>query len=269
MAPFHVLIPARFASTRLPAKALADIAGKPMVVRVAERAAASRAASVHVATDHADIAAACRAHGIAVLMTRADHPTGTDRLAEAAAQLGLDSRAIVVNVQGDEPLVPVVLVDAVALALDEAPQAAIATACHPIHDMAEFLNPNVVKLLRACSGEALAFSRAPMPWPRDLAGMPACGTERTSGATLPSLPAGFPAWRHIGMYAYRVSFLHAFGSLPVAPIEQAESLEQLRALWHGHRIVSVVADSAPPAGVDTFADLERVRAWFDQHGQSS
>jgi 3-deoxy-manno-octulosonate cytidylyltransferase (CMP-KDO synthetase) len=258
MGVFHAIIPARHASTRLPAKALADIGGKPMVVRVAERARQSRAASVHVATDHPDIAAVCREHGVAVLMTSPHHPTGTDRLAEAAVLLGLASDQIVVNVQGDEPLVPIALVDQVADALAQSPLAAIATACHPLHEANEFGNPNVVKVVLDAAGFALYFSRAPIPWPRDQAGLasglPAC------------LPEALPVLRHVGMYAYRVSFLEAFASMPVAPIEQAESLEQLRALWHGHRIRVVTTDDAPPAGVDTPADLERVRRWFERQG---
>ena len=269
MSDFHVIIPARHASTRLPAKALADIAGKPMVVRVAERARKSSAAGVHVATDHGEIAAACRAHGIAVLMTDPAHPTGTDRLAEAVGQLGLAADAIVVNVQGDEPLVPVSLIEAVASALAQAPLASIATVCHPLSDTAEFLNPNVVKVVLDAAGFALYFSRAPIPWPRDLAGLPAAGVECRAGQTIPALPAGLAVFRHIGMYAYRVSFLAAFASMSVAPLEQAESLEQLRALWHGHRIRVITTLEAPPAGVDTPADLARVRDWFDRHRQSS
>ncbi len=269
MSVFHAIIPARHASTRLPAKALADIAGKPMVVRVAERARQSRADSVHVATDHPAIASACRDHGVAVLMTSSHHSTGTDRLAEAAALLGLAPDDIVVNVQGDEPLVPVALVDEVAEALAQSPLAAIATACHPLHDVAEFVNPNVVKVVLDAAGFALYFSRAPIPWPRDLAvppfGWPAnAGAPEASVGPSSGLPAALPVLRHVGMYAYRVSFLTAFASMPAAPIEQVESLEQLRALWNGHRIRVVTTREAPPPGVDTPADLERVRGWFER-----
>ena len=253
-AAFHVLIPARLASSRLPEKALLPIAGLPMVVRVAERARACGAASVHVATDHPAIAAACAAQGVAVLMTRADHPSGTDRLAEAAAQLQLPDEAIVVNVQGDEPLMPLGLPGAVAQALAERPDAAMATACHRITDAADFLNPNVVKVVGDERGYALYFSRAPIPFPRD------AWAALQSGA--PALPPGMPCLRHIGLYAYRGGFLRRYAGLAPAAIERAESLEQLRVLAHGYRIALVEAEEAPPAGVDTAEDLARVRALF-------
>jgi len=256
---FNVIIPARYASTRLPAKALADIAGKPMVVRVAERARASGAASVHVATDHAEIAGACAAHGIAALMTDSGHPTGTDRLAEAAAQLSLADDAIVVNVQGDEPLMPPALIRDVAVALARDPGAAIATACHAIEEWADFLSPHVVKVVGDGAGRALYFSRAPIPYPRDALAAVTSGPPR--GALPPAMQGG-GFFRHIGLYAYRAAFLHAYAALAPSPLEQWEALEQLRALAHGYRIALVHAEAAPPAGIDTQADLERARAMF-------
>ncbi len=252
---FTVLIPARFASTRLPGKPLADIAGKPMVVRVAERAQGSGAARVVVATDDARVEAAVAAHGIAVCMTRADHPTGTDRLAEAAALLALPDDAIVVNVQGDEPLLDPALMRRMAEVLAARPDAAIATACHPIDDAAEAFNPNVVKVVLDVAGYALYFSRATIPWARD-----AFATARDA------LPAGLPLYRHYGLYAYRVSFLRAYPRLAPAPIERFEALEQLRALWHGYRIAVEVTPGTPAPGIDTPEDLARVRALFAAAG---
>jgi 3-deoxy-manno-octulosonate cytidylyltransferase (CMP-KDO synthetase) len=248
---FTVLIPARYASTRLPGKPLLDIAGKPMVVRVAERARASGAARVIVATDDERIRAAVADHGIDVLMTRSSHPTGTDRLAEAAAQLGLDDKAIVVNVQGDEPLLEPELIRAVADTLTTHSDAAIATACHLIDDPAEAFNPNVVKVVLDRNGYALYFSRATIPWARD--GFAAAPNK---------IPLGMPLYRHYGLYAYRTSFLRHFPSLSPATIERFEALEQLRALWHGHRIIVSITRGAPAPGVDTEEDLKRVRAWF-------
>jgi len=250
-APFTVIIPARYASMRLPGKPLADIAGKPMVVRVAERAAAAGADRVVVATDDDRIKAAVEAHGIAVCLTAADHATGTDRLAEAARQLGLPDDAIVVNVQGDEPLMSPVLIRAVACLLAANPDVAIATACHPITDAAEAFNPNVVKVVLDAKGHALYFSRATIPWARD-----AFAGSRSA------VPHGLPLYRHYGLYAYRVGFLRAFPALAHAPIERFEALEQLRALWHGFRIVVEISAGAPAPGVDTPADLDRVRARF-------
>jgi 3-deoxy-manno-octulosonate cytidylyltransferase (CMP-KDO synthetase) len=250
---FTVLIPARYASTRFPGKPLADVAGKPMIVRVAERARASGAERVAVATDDARIAAAVAAHGFAACMTRADHATGTDRLAEAAVALGLPDDAIVVNVQGDEPLLEPALIREMAALLAAHPAAAIATACHPIADAAEAFNPNVVKVVLDRSGHALYFSRATIPWARD-----AFAADRDV------LPAGLPLHRHYGLYAYRVGFLRAFPALPPAPIERFEALEQLRALWHGYRIVVLVTTGTPAPGVDTPEDLERVRALYGQ-----
>jgi 3-deoxy-manno-octulosonate cytidylyltransferase (CMP-KDO synthetase) len=253
---FTVLIPARHASTRLPGKPLADIAGKPMVVRVAENARASGAARVVIATDDARIADAARLHGVDACLTRSDHPTGTDRLAEAAIALGLDDDAIVVNVQGDEPLLASALVARMAALLASRPDAAIATACHPIHDAAEAFNPNVVKVVLDRAGFALYFSRATIPWARDAFGtLPA-------GAVPDRLPDGLPIYRHYGLYAYRAGFLRRFPTLAPAPIERFEALEQLRALWHGERIVVEVTAGTPAPGVDTPEDLERVRTLY-------
>ncbi len=248
---FTVLVPARYASTRLPGKPLADIAGKPMVVRVAERAQGSGAARVVVATDDARVHAAVAAHGIEVLMTRADHPTGTDRLAEAAAALGLPDDAIVVNVQGDEPLLDPALMRRMAELLAEKPQAAIATACHPITDIAEAFNHNVVKVVLDAAGCAMYFSRATIPWARD-----AFARMRTA------LPEGLPLYRHYGLYAYRTAFLRAYPTLAASPLEGFEALEQLRALWHGYRIAVEVTHGTPAPGIDTPEDLARVRALF-------
>jgi 3-deoxy-manno-octulosonate cytidylyltransferase (CMP-KDO synthetase) len=248
---YTVIIPARMASSRLPDKPLADIAGMPMVVRVAQRAAQSRAARVVVAADDPRVVQACQAHGIEALLTRQDHVSGSDRLAEACELLGLPDEALVVNVQGDEPLIPPQLIDEVARVLAERPEASMGTAAHAIHDLAEFTNPNVVKVVMDARQLALYFSRAPIPWWRD-------GQQDGSFKALPS-PAPL---RHIGIYSYRASFLRQFPQLPAAPIETLESLEQLRALWHGHRIAVHVTDAAPGPGVDTPADLERVRGIF-------
>lgn len=230
---------------------LADVAGKPLVVRVAERARESGAASVVVATDHEAIAAAVRAHGFQAVLTRTDHPSGTDRIAEAAAHLGLASDALVVNVQGDEPLIEPGLIRAVAALLEATPEAAIATACHPIHDAEEFFNPNVVKVVLDAQGYARYFSRAPIPWARDAF----AGGRHT-------IPTGLPCFRHVGIYAFRGAFLAEFPRLAPAPLEQFEALEQLRALWHGFHIAVAKRPDAPHAGVDTQQDLERVRAIF-------
>jgi 3-deoxy-manno-octulosonate cytidylyltransferase (CMP-KDO synthetase) len=248
--PFTVLIPARLASTRLPDKPLADIAGLPMVVRVARRAMESRAESVVVAGDDARIVAACQAHGVRALLTRTDHASGSDRLAEACTQLGLADEAIVVNVQGDEPLIEAALIDAVAQTLAEHPDAAMSTAAHAIDSPEEFNNPNVVKTVLDANGNALYFSRAPIPWWRD--GFAVNGTQ--------AVPLSPPALRHIGIYGYRASFVRGFPSLPPAPVEATEALEQLRALWHGHRIAVHVSSHAPGPGIDTPEDLARVRA---------
>ena len=246
---FTVLVPARLASTRLPRKPLAEIGGVPMVVRVARVAAASGAERVTVAADSAEIVDACAAHGVEALLTRTDHASGTDRLAEAVEHLGLADDAIVVNVQGDEPLMPAAVVRRVAEALADRTDCAIATACHPLHDAVEFFSPNVVKVVLDTSGRALYFSRAPIPWSRDAF---AIGRDR--------LPPGLPARRHIGLYAYRAGFLRRFPQLPPASLEQHESLEQLRALAHGLGIAVIELPEALPPGVDTPEDLERVRA---------
>ena len=256
MPDFVALIPARLASTRLPDKPLADIGGVPMIVRVARRAAESGASRVVVATDAGSVAHAARAHGIEALMTRADHPSGTDRLAEAADALGLPDACIVVNVQGDEPLIPPVLIADVARALEASPECAIATAAHPVETADEYLNPNFVKVVTDARGRAAYFSRAPIPFDRDaMKGFPAT----LPGALSPELAAN-PPLRHIGLYAYRVSFLRAFPGLARSPLEAIESLEQLRALWHGFQIAVMRVEHAPPGGVDTPEDLERVRA---------
>ena len=256
MAAFQVVIPARYASARLPGKPLADIGGKPMVVRVLEQARRSGAASVWVATDHETVLNAVTAAGGDALMTRSDHPSGTDRLAEVVDALGWAADDIVVNVQGDEPLIDPALIAAVAQALADDPEAAIATAAHPIGDAAEFFNPNVVKVVCDARGHALYFSRAPMPWARD-----AFALARET------IPAGLPAQRHIGIYAYRVAFLRRHASLSVSPLEQWEALEQLRAIEHGIRIraVETLYDSF---GVDTPDDLEQVRRLLTVHTSS-
>jgi 3-deoxy-manno-octulosonate cytidylyltransferase (CMP-KDO synthetase) len=248
---FTVLIPARLASTRLPDKPLADIGGKPMVVRVAERARqCAGAARIVVAADSERIAQACRDHGVDVVLTRADHPSGSDRLAEACELLGLQGEDMVVNVQGDEPLIDPRLIDAVGALLARHPHAAMSTAAHPIASVEEFTNPNVVKVVLQADGLALYFSRAPLPWWRD-----------GFGGGITALPALQPL-RHIGIYGYRAGFLRGFPQLPPAPVESCEALEQLRALWHGHRIAVHVTADDPGAGVDTPADLERVRRVF-------
>lgn len=250
---FTVLVPARLASTRLPNKPLADIAGVPMVVRVAQRASESGAARVVVAGDDPSIIEACKAHGVEVVLTRQDHPSGTDRLAEACEQLGLDGDDIVVNVQGDEPLIDPALIDAVASTLATHAQAAMSTAAHEIDSVGDFMNPNVVKVVLDAQGNAMYFSRAPIPWWRD---------GSANGAAPTVLPAAPAPLRHIGIYGYRAGFVRRFPSLPPSPVEATEALEQLRALWHGHRIAVHVSDAAPGPGIDTPEDLARVRAVF-------
>jgi len=253
-AAFHILIPARLGSTRLPRKPLADIGGAPMVVRVAQRALASQALSVTVAADDPAIVQACQRHGIAALLTRPDHASGSDRLAEACALLGWPDEALVVNLQGDEPLMAPELLQAVAQQLQQHPDCVMSTAAHPLHNAADFLNPNVVKVVLDAHGRALYFSRAPIPHWRD---RPAAPTADPACAQQP------PPLRHIGVYGYRVGFLRRFPLLPAAPLEQCEALEQLRVLWHGERIAVHVTQQAPGPGVDTPADLERVRALWD------
>ena len=248
---FIAVIPARFASTRLPGKPLADIADKPMVVRVAEQAGKSGATRVVIATDHPDVKAAAEQHGYFAMMTRADHAQGTDRIAEVAAQLKLGDDAIVVNVQGDEPLIDPQLIAKVAETLAAMPDAAMATAAHVITDAHEFFSPNVVKVVCDQQGYAHYFSRAPIPYARD-----------AFATTKSTLPEHFPALRHIGIYAYRASFLKRYATLAPAPAEQFESLEQLRAMFHGYRIAVHIWDGALVPGVDTPEDLERVRGMF-------
>ena len=252
MIDFHVVIPARFASSRLPGKPLLPIAGKPMVVRVAEQAAQSGARQIWIATDHPPIVAAVHEHGFKACLTQAHHASGTDRISEVVQQHDWPDDTIVVNVQGDEPMIPPALIRAVAQHLHEHPECAIATACHPIHDEASMRNPNIVKAVVDKNGNALYFSRAPIPWPRD-------AFAQADSA----LPEGLPVLRHIGIYAYRASFLRTYGRLAPAQIEQFEALEQLRALWHGYKIGVTITQDAPPAGVDTEADLQMARKSFE------
>ncbi len=249
---YTVLIPARLASTRLPNKPLADLCGAPMVVRVAQRVRAGVAASTRivVAGDHSSIVDACHAHGFDAVLTRQDHPSGSDRLAEASMLLGLQPDDIVVNVQGDEPLINPELVQAVAEVLHLHPAASMGTAAHAIDNVADFVSPNVVKVVTDSVGMALYFSRAPIAWWRD---------GFIHGVQ--SLPQPAPL-RHIGIYSYRVGFLQQFPCLTQAPIEVTEALEQLRALWHGYQIAVHISHESPGPGVDTPQDLERVRALF-------
>ncbi len=250
---FTVIIPARYASSRFPGKPLADIAGKPMVVRVAMQAAKSGAQEVIVATDHAEIARVVEAHGFEAMMTRKDHATGTDRLAEVAAKRRFGAKHVVVNVQGDEPLIPPALIRSVAASLEKHRDAAIATACHPIHSAEEFANPNVVKVVFDNAGYALYFSRAPIPYARD-----AFAQQKSATQGIKDVPQKLPAYRHLGIYAYRCGFLSAFKKMRPVAIEQFEALEQLRAMAYGHRISVAVTRSAPHPGVDTPQDLARL-----------
>ncbi|PWV59504.1 3-deoxy-manno-octulosonate cytidylyltransferase [Plasticicumulans acidivorans] len=245
---FRVAIPARFASTRLPGKPLRLIAGRPMLEHVWQQALASGASEVVIATDDARIVDAAQSFGAEVALTRADHASGTDRLAELADIRGWADEDIIVNVQGDEPLLPPALIRETALALAAHPQAGIETLAAPLAEH-ELFDPNAVKLVTDAEAYALYFSRAPIPWHRD---------RFARGAR--ELPPGIPYWRHIGLYAYRTSVLRRYPQLAPSPLEQAESLEQLRALWHGIRIHVLLTDVMPPAGVDTEADLARVEA---------
>lgn len=245
--PFTVLVPARLSSSRLPNKPLADLAGVPMVVRVARRAAQSRATRVVVACDHLSIVQACQDHGVQAVLTRDDHVSGSDRLAEACEQLALTGDDVLVNVQGDEPLIEPDMIDAVADLLALRSDCSMSTVAHAIDNPDEYINPNVVKVVLDAQHTALYFSRAPIPWWRD--GMAA-------GAN--ALPQPHPL-RHVGLYGYRAGFLRSFPTLSVAPLEALESLEQLRAMWHGHRIAVHITPHAPGPGVDTPEDLARVR----------
>ncbi|GAA6141133.1 3-deoxy-manno-octulosonate cytidylyltransferase [Hydrogenophaga sp. 5NK40-0174] len=254
MASYVALIPARMASSRLPGKPLLDIGGLPMVVRVARQVAKSGAEATVVATDDDRIATVCAAHGVDCVMTSSHHPSGSDRLAEACGLLDLHGDRLVVNVQGDEPLIEPALIDAVADALVRHPACDVSTAAHPIDNMADFLNPNVVKVVTDQTGVASYFSRAPIPWSRE--GM--SDLSKPAATNPNALPRPAPL-RHIGLYAYKAGFLRQFPTLAEAPTERLEALEQLRALWHGHRIAVHVTDTVPSPGVDTQADLERVR----------
>ncbi|MEQ1805133.1 MAG: 3-deoxy-manno-octulosonate cytidylyltransferase [Burkholderiaceae bacterium] len=251
---FTVLIPARMASTRLPRKPLADIAGTPMVVRVAQQASRSGAGRVVVAADHADILAACAAFGVHAILTRENHSSGSDRLGEACEILGLDGADVVLNVQGDEPLIDPGMIDSCASLLAQRTDCVMATAAHAIDDAAELDDPNVVKVVLDAAGRALYFSRAPIPWWRD-------GRSAARSGAAGALPSPAPL-RHVGLYAYRAGFLRRFSALTASPLEAIESLEQLRVLWHGERIAVHVSEARPGPGVDTLADLERVRALF-------
>ncbi|HSH88155.1 MAG TPA: 3-deoxy-manno-octulosonate cytidylyltransferase [Methylophilus sp.] len=244
---FKVVIPARFASSRLPGKPLLDIAGKPMVIQVAILASKSQASEVVIATDHAPITQVAEQFGFAFVMTREDHPSGTDRIAEVVQTMGWSDETIVVNVQGDEPLIDPLLINEVAQALAQDTQAAMATACHPIHDMAAFESSNIVKVVLNANGQALYFSRAPIPYPRDA-----------------EYREQLVAHRHIGIYAYRVGFLKQYAGLPVTALEKIESLEQLRVLYHGYKIAVTITENAPASGVDTQADLDAVRDIFSR-----
>ncbi|MDR3221199.1 MAG: 3-deoxy-manno-octulosonate cytidylyltransferase [Candidatus Accumulibacter sp.] len=247
---FKAVVPARYASTRLPGKPLLDLGGKPMAARVAERALQSGAEEVWVATDHPDVLRAMEAQGLSVLLTRADHPTGTDRLAEVVERRGWSDEVIVVNVQGDEPLIDPELIARTARQLAES-GADIATVAHPIDNPADFFAPNVCKVVCKANGDALYFSRAPIPFARD---------HFAQGKD--SLPEGIPAYRHVGLYAYRAGFLRAYARLAPSPAERFEALEQLRALWHGYRISVLVSGHSPMPGVDTPEEAARMQAWF-------
>lgn len=244
---FKVVIPARYASVRLPGKPLLDIAGKPMVIRVAEKANQSGAETVVIATDFEKIMQVAEEHQVDALMTRVDHQSGTDRIAEVAQALNWDDDDVVVNVQGDEPLIDPVLIQEVALTLAHSKEAVMATACHAINDEASILNPNIVKVVLDVGGHALYFSRSPIPYPRN-----------------DEYKQNILAYRHIGIYAYRVGFLKQYAELSVTQLEKIESLEQLRVLHHGYKIAVSVTDNAPAVGVDTQADLDDVRRIFTE-----
>ncbi len=248
---YTVVIPARYGSTRLPGKPLLDIAGKPMLQRVWEQARRSAAREVVIATDDERIMAVAEGFGARVCMTSPDHPSGTDRLHEVAAYFGWGDEQIVVNVQGDEPMMPPGVIDQVAHNLAAHTQAGIATLCEGIVDIAELLDPNAVKVVCDRRGMALYFSRAAIPWPRE---------HFRSGRD--AMPTHGNWYRHIGIYAYRTAFLHQYVTWQPAPLEQLEQLEQLRALYNGVGIHVATAAEAVPPGVDTQADLDAVRARF-------
>lgn len=251
---FTVVIPARYASTRLPAKPLKNIAGKPMIQHVYERACESNARQVIIATDDARIEAVAKSFGAQVCMTSASHTSGTDRLQEVVASLGLADDEIVVNVQGDEPLIPAQVINQVAENLAAMANASMATLSEPIHSLADFRNPNIVKVVADVDGRALYFSRAPIPWPRD----------HFAQVDVNNLPENFPAQRHIGIYAYRVGLLHKFVTWSPAPLEKIESLEQLRVMWNGQVIHIAEAVIAVPGGVDTEEDLQRIKSLLEK-----
>jgi 3-deoxy-manno-octulosonate cytidylyltransferase (CMP-KDO synthetase) len=244
----HIIIPARYNSTRLPGKPLADVAGKPLIQRVHECAAKTGATAITIATDDERIRQAAEKFGARVCMTSPQHRTGTDRLAEVIEKQAIGADEIVVNLQGDEPQMPPELIREVAGKLAARKDAMVATACHAIHDRESLVNPNVVKVVCDAEGYALYFSRAAIPWPREV-------MARQSGVAI-------QAYRHIGLYAYRAGFVRRYASWPPCPPEEAEQLEQLRVLWHGERIVVHEAREMPEAGVDTPEDLERVREIF-------
>ena len=245
IADFKIVIPARYASSRLPGKPLLDIGGKPMVVRVAEQAAKTSASEIVIATDFEKIVTVVKQHGLNAVMTRLNHASGTDRIAEVVQKLGWADDEIVVNVQGDEPLIDPTLINEVAAHLANSKDAVMATACHAIHDEASLLNPNIVKVVIDANGNALYFSRAPIPYPRD-----------------EIFKQNIQAFHHIGIYAYRVGFLKKYAELSVTELEKIESLEQLRVLHHGYKIGVTVTANAPASGVDTQADLDYVRSVF-------
>ena len=253
---FRVVIPARYASCRLPGKPLADIGGRPMVLHVLERALQAGAESVVIATDDVRVRQAVEAAGHQALMTSPEHQSGTERLVEVAETLGWPDDILVVNVQGDEPLIDPALIREAARQLVLHDDAVMATLAHPIHDHADFINPNIVKVVADEAGYALYFSRAPIPWPRD------------AFSAKQAMPHELGALRHIGLYAYRAGFLRTYASLTSSPHERYEMLEQLRVLWHGHRICLGIMPMAPAPGVDTPEDLARVRALFESRAES-
>lgn len=262
MIDFWVVIPARRASSRLPDKPLADIGGKPMVVRVAEQAHRSGASQVMVATDCADIRAACEAHGVHAVITRSDHASGTDRIAEVAQQMSASPKQIIVNVQGDEPLIEPELIASVAHALNSHPVASVSTAATPMHDSESLRSPHAVKVVCDANGLALYFSRAPIPYHRDA--WPSLEKVWAQPDRAPRM------LRHIGIYGFRKKALDAFVTWPACELETVEQLEQLRWLWNGHRIAVAITDHAPHPGVDTPQDLERVRkVWDKNHAPSA